>query len=383
MKVTFPAMKGHMGGRDYYATNMALSEVPRFFKFNDWEQQEPSLRAQRVLNVGRIPEITNYMLENEEGYLFSSITASYNCPVTFVPNRDDERIGVIEMDLENMEFVINDGQHRAAAISAAIKENPDLGKDRISVLLFPMESLERLQQMFSDLNRFVHKTSRSMDILYDHRDHLSALVKDVEEEVRVFRGMVDKERTSLPVRSTKLFTLSSLYDANRELFGSEGVPDPNAEPEKFEGQVQVAIEYWNAVSKGIEDWGRVIDGSLNAPQLRQEKISTHSVVLRAVGGVGRVLLEQYPLDWRDRLLGLRAIDWRKSKGNKVNPLWDNVCIVAGSVVSNRQARTATQAVLKHELGLPLGSQEQQLVDRLRSMGWRSQRGDLAVAREGE
>jgi DNA sulfur modification protein DndB len=376
-------MKGHMGGRDYYATNMALSEVPRFFKFNDWEQQEPSLRAQRVLNVGRIPEITNYMLENEEGYLFSSITASYNCPVTFVPNRDDERIGVIEMDLENMEFVINDGQHRAAAISAAIKENPDLGKDRISVLLFPMESLERLQQMFSDLNRFVHKTSRSMDILYDHRDHLSALVKDVEEEVRVFRGMVDKERTSLPVRSTKLFTLSSLYDANRELFGSEGVPDPNAEPEKFEGQVQVAIEYWNAVSKGIEDWGRVIDGSLNAPQLRQEKISTHSVVLRAVGGVGRVLLEQYPLDWRDRLLGLRAIDWRKSKGNKVNPLWDNVCIVAGSVVSNRQARTATQAVLKHELGLPLGSQEQQLVDRLRSMGWRSQRGDLAVAREGE
>ena len=141
------------------------------------------MRAQRVLNVDRVPGITRYILDNEEGYLFSSITASFNCPLTFTPSPSDDRIGSLEMDLENMEFVINDGQHRAAAIAAALKENPDLGKERISVLLFEMENLDRLQQMFSDLNRFAHKTSRSMDILYDHRDNLSALTKEVSESV--------------------------------------------------------------------------------------------------------------------------------------------------------------------------------------------------------
>src|SRR5215218_6472594 len=154
MKVTFPALKGTIGRRTYYACTMALSEVPRFFKFNDSEQLDPSHRAQRVLNQARVPEITRYMLENEEGYLFSSITASYTCPVRFIPTGPDGDMGELEMDFEEMEFIINDGQHRVAAIAAALKENPALGKERISVLLFEMENLDRVQQMFSDLNRF-------------------------------------------------------------------------------------------------------------------------------------------------------------------------------------------------------------------------------------
>ncbi|HYT41298.1 MAG TPA: DNA sulfur modification protein DndB, partial [Methylomirabilota bacterium] len=79
MEVKFPAMQATIGKRKYYATTMALSEVPRFFKFNDWTQFEPQQRAQRVLNVARVPEITKYILDNEDGYIFSSITASYNC----------------------------------------------------------------------------------------------------------------------------------------------------------------------------------------------------------------------------------------------------------------------------------------------------------------
>ena len=56
MKVTFPALKGVIGQRTYYATTMALSEIPRFFKFNDWEQADPSLRAQRILNTSRVQD---------------------------------------------------------------------------------------------------------------------------------------------------------------------------------------------------------------------------------------------------------------------------------------------------------------------------------------
>lgn len=68
------------------------------------------------------------------------------------------------------DIIINEGQHRAAGIAAALKENPALGEHTISVLLFPYEDKDRVQQMFSDLNRFVQKTSKSLDILYDKRD---------------------------------------------------------------------------------------------------------------------------------------------------------------------------------------------------------------------
>ena len=52
--------------------------------------------------------------------------------------------------------------------------------------MFESEDLDRLQQMFSDLNMFAHKTSRRMDILYDHQDNLPALTMQVSEEVDVF-----------------------------------------------------------------------------------------------------------------------------------------------------------------------------------------------------
>jgi len=372
MKVQFPALKGTIGKRDYYATTMALSEVPRFFKFNDWEQADPALRAQRVLNVSRVPDIAKYILDNEDGYIFSSITASYNAPVNFVPSDPDKRVGILEMDLEDMEFIINDGQHRAAAIAAALKENPDLGKERISVLLFPMEDLGRLQQMFSDLNRFAHKTPKSLDILYDQRDNLSKLTLEMSERVPALKGMIDKEKLSIPLRSEKLTTLSALYDANAELLGSS-VEKPGTPG--FNEKVDRAVAYWTEVAKVVPDWERVKRGELRAPALRQEKINTHGVVLRALGAVGSELLENHPQDWRQRLQVLQDVDWRKSVGTRVNPMWDNVCIVAGSVVSNRQARKATQAVLKHRLGLQLGVQERQIIGNLERVGRASAQDD--------
>ena len=348
MKITVPAIRASMGGREYYAISLALSEVPYFFKFNDWEQMTPELRAQRVLNQSRVPDIARYVLDNENGYLFSSITASYSTPVKFVPHEEGGDIGLLEMESENLNLVINDGQHRCAGIALALKENPAIGKDKISVLLFPMENLERVQQMFTDLNRYAHKTSKSLDILYDHRDNLSALTIAVSEKVEVFRGMIDKEKITIPLRSPKLFTLSSLYDANEELLG-EKVDERGTKD--YTTKFDLAVYYWNSLSTVIDDWRKVKDGDLKAPELRQEKINTHTVVLRALGGVGRALMEKYPTDWEMHLEPLRKVDWRKAVGAEVNPLWNNVCITAGSVVSNRQARALTLSVLKKIVGI--------------------------------
>ena len=34
-----------MGGRQYYSLLVPLSEIPHLFKFDDWEQCTPELRA--------------------------------------------------------------------------------------------------------------------------------------------------------------------------------------------------------------------------------------------------------------------------------------------------------------------------------------------------
>src|SRR5213594_4413554 len=104
MKVSFPVMRGNMGGRQYYSLLISLSEIPHLFKFDDWEQATPELRAQRVLNKSRVPDIAKYILDNEDGYLFSAITASYTAEVKFTAVDDkNPDIGTLEIELENLE----------------------------------------------------------------------------------------------------------------------------------------------------------------------------------------------------------------------------------------------------------------------------------------
>lgn len=358
MKVSFPAMRGHMGQRTYYASLMQLSVIPKMFTFRDWAEFRPEDREQRVLNEKRVPHIAKYILDNEDGYLFSSITASYKCDVKFKPIERDGDIGVLEMDFDQANFVINDGQHRCAAIAYALKENPSLGDQTISVLLFPYESRERVQQMFSDLNRFVVKTSKSLDILFDKRDPISQATLKISEAVPVFAGMVDKDAISIPTRSPKLFTLSALYDANTELFrqhaGGAQDDDSGGDGELPVSQlVQIGTEFWTAVAAAMPDWRRVKNEHLRAIDLRQESICSHAVVLRALGGAGGELMRAYPDEWRQRLQRLKEIDWSKQ-----NKEWEGICIVANSVVSNRQARAATKAYIKRCLGLRLTEAEQ-------------------------
>ena len=118
----FPSIRGIQAGREYYISMCPLRLIPKIFLFDE-EELTPELRAQRTLNRSRIPEMSRYILENKNDYVFSAITASINGNVRFNPigsKGADDRLGILHVDMKN-QFIINDGQHRRAAIEQAIK----------------------------------------------------------------------------------------------------------------------------------------------------------------------------------------------------------------------------------------------------------------------
>ena len=273
MYVHVPAMRGNIGSRIYYACLMPMSAVPNLFKFTDWAGFTPEDREQRILNEKRVPDLRDYILENGGDYLFSSITASYKGePIyTEMPNGDAlGSLGMLKFKLGD-DLIINDGQHRCAGIAAALKENPALGEHTLSVLLFPYENRNRVQQMFSDLNRFVQKTSKSLDILYDKRDKVSAATLDALDDVPVFRALTDKDSVSLKAKSPKLFTLAALYDANCELL-------KGYEQRKIAENAERLSNYWSIVAAHMPDWLAVLGRHKEAQELRAEKIASHSTI---------------------------------------------------------------------------------------------------------
>lgn len=340
MTLTFPAMHGLMGKRDYYVAIIKLALVPKLFKFRDWAELPPEQRAQRVLQKNRIPEITDYIIQNEDGYLFSSLTASYNCDPTFTPVPGHTDLGVLQMPFE-ADLVINDGQHRRAAIEEALNQNPTLGQESISVVLFPWEDLDRVQQMFSDLNRTARTTSKSLNILYNHRDLLSQIALTVSERLPVFSRFVDKDRISLPLRSPKLFTLGAIYDGTLALLENVSQTD-------YEQKLALASDFWETVANNMQHWRQVEAGDLKPAELRQEFINTHAVILWALGAMGRTLVTEHPADWREKLTTLKTIDWRRT-----NREWQGVAMSGSDVVNRRQSRMDTASYLKRKLGLTL------------------------------
>lgn len=334
-----------MGKRDYYVAMIKLNLIPRLFKFREWAELPPEQRAQRILQKARVPEIAQYILENEDGYLFSSLTASYNCDPVFDGVRGHTDMGLLKIPFE-ADLIINDGQHRRAAIEEALRENASLGEETISVVLFPWEDLDRMQQMFSDLNRTARKTSKSLDILYNHRDLMSQIVLAAIEKVDVFRNLVDKDRVSLALRSPKVFTLGSIYDSTAELLGS--VAEDN-----FDEKEDVAIRFWSAVTASIPEWRKVRDGDMKPIDLRQEYIHSHAIVMWGLGAMGQSLISERPDSWERDLSALRDIDFRRT-----NREWQGVAMSGTDVVNRRQNRKDTASFLKRKMRLPLTDAEE-------------------------
>jgi DNA sulfur modification protein DndB len=198
--------------------------------------------------------------------------------------------------------------------------------------------------MFTDLNRHVVKTSKSLDVLFDKRDPLSIATMFSLNKVPVLEKLTEKVDASLKAKSTKIFTLAALYDANNDVLKDH-------DPDDVENNAKLLTEYWTVVSDHMDDWKKVLKGQQLATDLRAESIASHSTVLRALGGLGAELMKSP--DWKERLAALNQIDWSKK-----NPDWQNVCIIANSVVSNRQARAATKAYIKGRLGMELTEAEQ-------------------------
>lgn len=328
----FPAIKGTQAQREYYVSMVPLEVIARIFQFAD-EELPAEVRAQRVLNKARIPEIRDYILANPDSYVFSALTVSVDGDMEFrelVP--ENKQIGTISIPMTSR-FLINDGQHRRAAIAEALRMNPNLKTEHISVVFYKDEGLVRSQQMFSDLNRFAIKPTKSINILFNSREESSVIAKRLIEEVDAFKGLVEKERTAISNRSKALFTLSAICTATNELLKDVSAP--------LEEKVAIAKKFWSTVGECIEDWNAVKNGYRKSSEIRQESICSLSITLVALGYGGNALIQAFPNDWVDKLHALKKIDWSKS-----NPIWENLVFVNGRVAANRSTQRAMSNFIK-------------------------------------
>ena len=325
--IRFPAVKGNQAGREFYVMMCDFGTVSTMFKFDKDSGLPAKLRAQRRIRSSRVPQIAAYILENPDDYVFSAVTVSVDRSIRFEPappNDSQGKTGFIRMP-SNAKIIVNDGQHRCSAIRQACEEDRAMESEKMAVVVFEDRGLEHSQQMFADLNKHAVKPTKSIGLLYDHRDTFARFIVNMTHDIEVFAGRTEEEKTNISNRSTNFVTLNGIAEATRHLLGiKQTTKSVSAENQKL------AVEFWGLVADNIPEWRLLVEKKITAYELRQGYVCAHTNVLNALGLVGRVLTQNQ--DWKERLSGLRDIDWRKKA-----PAWKDNVVMDGRMVKNRLA----------------------------------------------
>ncbi len=353
---SFPAIRGIQAKREYYVSMCPLKLIPKIFLYDE-NSLPAQLRAQRTLNRARIPDITRYLTNNPKDYVFSAISASITgAPVKFIPSGPtgmETKIGAIVIPMD-AQFVINDGQHRRAAIEAALHEKPELANETIAVVFFIDAGLKRSQQIFSDLNRHAVRPTKSISILYDYRDPFARFVLELTDSLPIFKGFTELEKTTISNRSIKMFTLSSLYQGTEALLNKK---KKNKHISKLDEEL--GREFWVEVTKNIPEWMMVINHNISSSELRNDFVHAHGLALHALGIMGNSLIRHFPDDWKKRLERLQNIDWSRSNAD----VWEGRAMNNGRISKAQMNLTLTANYLKQIMDLPLSTEERRVEKR--------------------
>ena len=337
----FPVVRGLQAGTEYYIAMVPLKMLSKLFPVGEEEFVLPEYRAQRKLNEARIPIISKYILNNRDSYVFSALAASIDGMFSYEPNSQNADIGVLEVSMD-AHFLINDGQHRKSAILAALKADSSLEEETISIVFYSDQGLKRSQQIFTDLNKNAVKTSNSISEVYDSRDEMAVVTRNVIWNIEFLNTYTDKEKDILGKYSSSLFTLNTFYTANKSIVGRNDV----SESEHF------LLTFWTLVAKHMKLWQELQNREITKVDLRENFIATQSIVIQAFGRVGSYLYS-HQNEMKKTMANIEKINWsRNARQWYMRAVGKN-----GRIITNKKAALLIANVIKQQIGIQLSQEE--------------------------
>jgi DNA sulfur modification protein DndB len=379
-----PALKGHLGGVDFFIITLNLGEVPRYIVGTD-PNLPPQLRQNRRADPRRFAAIAGYMTRYLYDYRFSAITCTYGKNGTNEPSKWEPAdpnapagspgwmLGMLTLDQQDP-LIIVDGQHRLGAIEKAIELEPELRNDSIAVVLFPYIDLRANQQLFSDLNRTAKPPTKSLNILFDYRDAKNRVVQEVVRKVSVFKERVNVELVSVAKSPIEVFTLAGVYQATEPMIKSAYVGGLLGEELKGENKLENEkgneLEYflflfdaWEFIAEQFPEWGKVARGEMNIAQQRPNYLHWNSGVLSSIGEFVGFAMRERGTDWKDAVkTALTHPDngnWRRDMTQ-----WQGLVLAGEQVLPRSAVRVQLIAYLKLKAGLPLTDSDKRVLASL-------------------
>ena len=241
-KLYLPSLRGVMGDWVYYPTLMKLKDIADRISVDDQISQSIPLdeMVQRYIKPERGKDIKNYLLKQEQRFFNSLIVAVYEGDPSWydisriegsdlldpedIPDDVVAGIGILSLNGNEKLFTL-DGQHRLIGIKEAVKENPELSEEELSIILIAHrtdeEGMKRSRRLFTTLNKEAVRVSKGEIIALDEDDSMAITVRRlvVKNPMFIDKRILNQPTDNIPQSNqTCLTTIGNLYDLLGILF---------------------------------------------------------------------------------------------------------------------------------------------------------------------
>jgi DNA sulfur modification protein DndB len=372
---TIPAIAGNMGSTPYYQANMKARELAAVAKtageleaWKDWSIFE---RFQRDLATKRVEqEIVPYLVRTKDRFFGALIVLVYAPDVFEFQSIESmgtkppaayraaaQRMGFLT--IRGGELVVLDGQHRLAALRAAVTDDGSrfdgpyrdaIADDELCVVFIHHETFEKTRRIFNKVNRYAKPTSPSDNIITSEDDGCAivarwlveknpplGLSKPIPPLAQVdFDGepLVEWRSTSLGSKDRKFTTLSALYQTVEAVLEANGIKNFDEKhrvnrptDDELTRAYKLAAKWWEAVATGLDPVADALAKPGRIPDMRQYNAAS-SLLMRPVthvalfrGLADAVVKYGVPLDEAVELAN--RLRWKAS-----DPMWQDTIIYA-------------------------------------------------------
>lgn len=349
--LSLPVLRGIQAGRQYFMAMCPLSFIVKHLPFPP-ESLPPEKVIQRQINKSRIPKIADYLVKYFDDYILPPIIASIDGDVRFEPlseERENLQVGILHVP-QSADLIINDGQHRCAAIKHAVERRPELKMETLGVVFYIDRGVKRARQMFSDLNGHPIRTNRNITTTFDSRPYLSAVTKYTIDRCNILRDRVELFASSCAVGSPRIFTISALDKAHglllKDLLTQEVAKD-----------AELCTRFWGVLEGCLPKVREMVAGKVMAQEVKETYFYPYSIALQGLAASVNQLIKERPKTWERDLIAVGRLDWQRSNSD-----WEGRAMNAGRLTTGGNHPILTRNLIKRELKLPLSDEEQRIED---------------------
>jgi DNA sulfur modification protein DndB len=257
-------------------------------------------------------------------------------------NPDDLDIGTLEIEDQVLLFPA-DGQHRREAMAQALAKDKGIHSQEVPVILLPFESVERVRQLFADLNLNAKPVNKTIGLAYEGRDPVVIVAKRLMQDVPLFDhgSRVNTKSNSLAAKSPAVISMNTLVEVTTHLLAAvldtpikqlREHPDlkaiENLEPDnplvkavadRVADVLNVAIDAfpaWTDVQEERRSPGQIRDGVKDETGQTVEEgfVFAFGLGWQALALAAAAIIRVEREDWSEALQrAIASVDWQKGK----------------------------------------------------------------------